>query len=207
QLHCLSSFFDQSNDVAHSENPPRKPLWNKKLKLIELFTCACEFDRSVRDFAHGQCRAAPRVSVKFRKNNSCDGQSSIKAAGYTHRLLPCRRIGNEQNFVRPQKFFERLEFIHKRFIDFLPPGSIEDADKRTISRERGYCGRIKRGPAGTPCSKLRRCRRGDTLHIFLPRVRNMNRDVYLFSKRCELFDRRRPLQITSHQRRHATLLL
>ena len=71
-------------------------------------------------------------------------------------------------------------------------------------RTQGY---IKQAAAGVPPSRFPKRSGGDTLHIFVPWIGNMNRDVDLVSKRRELFDGRGPLQIASHQQRHATLFL
>ena len=95
----------------------------------------------MRDFAHGQCRTAAGVAIKLRQNDPCDRQSSVKAARYTNGLLPGRRIGNKQDFLRPQEFFERFKLIHERFVDFLTPRRIEDADGGASScapRTQGY---------------------------------------------------------------------
>src|SRR5437588_976836 len=51
-FHRFSSFLDETDDVAHSENPAREPLRNKDLELVKLFTRPYEFDRTKRHLSH-----------------------------------------------------------------------------------------------------------------------------------------------------------
>ena len=102
--------------------------------------------------------------IKLGQDNSCNRQSSVKPARDAHGLLSGRRICNEQNLVRLQKFFERLEFTHQDFVDFLSPRRIKDLHARRARRSR----------------PTKRCRRYG-LHVFFTSFGNMNRDVDLFS--------------------------
>ena len=144
----------------------------------------------MRDLSHGQCRAPAGVAIKLRQNNSCDRQSSVKAARHADGLLPGRGIDNEQDFLRLQKFFERFQFIHQRVVDFLSPRRIEDLHTRRARRSR-------------PTKRRRR----NGLHVLFTSFGNMNRYLDLFPKRCELLDRRGPLQIAGYERWDATLFL
>src|SRR5438132_1537635 len=65
-LDRFGRFFNQTDDVTHSENPAGQTLGHKRLELIELFTGADKFNRPPRHFAHGQGRAPARVAVEFR---------------------------------------------------------------------------------------------------------------------------------------------
>src|SRR5438128_2929831 len=65
-LDRFGRFFNQTDDVTHSENPAGQTLGYKRLELIELFTGADKFNRPLGHFAHGQGRAAARVAVELR---------------------------------------------------------------------------------------------------------------------------------------------
>src|SRR5207247_7138168 len=94
-FHRFGSFFDETDDIAHSKNSSREPLWNKKLKLIELFTGACEFDWTMGDLTHRQSCAAASVAIELRQNDSCDRQCSVETARDADRLLTGCSIHNE----------------------------------------------------------------------------------------------------------------
>src|SRR5436309_4734775 len=51
-IDCFSRFFDQTNYVAHSKNPPGQSVRYEEFELVELFTGAGKFDWPPRYFTH-----------------------------------------------------------------------------------------------------------------------------------------------------------
>ena len=128
----------------------------------------------------------------------------MKMSGHTDRLLAGSGIDHEQDFLGLQKIPQLLELFDQRLINLLPAGGIENRDGRVArggasSREPGA------GRRGGPRSIGQRGG-GGALHILLSRLRSDNRNIDLFAKSDQLFDRRRPLQIAGHQRGRVTLL-
>src|SRR5206468_6133054 len=193
-LDCFGCFFDEPDDVAHSENSAREALRHELLELIEPFAGADEFDRAFRDFAHRQRRAAACVAVEFRQNNSSDLQRVIEMRCNADRLLAGGSIDDEQGFLRPQKSFELLKLFNQGEINFLATRGVEDGLPR---RSLG---------GGGSMYPFDRCARR-ALDTLFARIHRENRNVDLFSERCELLDGCRSLQIQGNQRRRASLFL
>ena len=101
-------FLDQADDVAHPENPARQAIGHERLELIELLADAGELDRTLRDLAHRERRAAARVAIELGQNDAGDAQRLVKMRGHADRLLAGGRVGDEQDFLRLQEFLEPL---------------------------------------------------------------------------------------------------
>ena len=112
----------------------------------------------------------------------------MKMGGNADRLLPRRRVRNQQDLLRFQEFLQVLNFLDERRVDFLAARCIENLDITALFR----------GPIET-------CRRR-AAHIFFLRIRSVNRDLDLAAERGQLLDGRRPLQIAGDEERRASLL-
>src|SRR6185295_12834723 len=94
---------------------------------------------------------------------------------HADRLLPSRRVGHQKDLLRFEEFSKTLDFLNQRNVDLLSTGGIENLDVPVL-----LGGPLKTGRSGPN-------------HIFLLRIRSVNRHLHLLSKGRELLDRGRSL--------------
>ena len=87
---------------------PGEAIRVKGLELVELFADAGELDRPLRDLAHRERRAAAGVAVELGEDEAGDAERLVEMRGHADRLLAGRGIGDEQHFLRLEKFPQPL---------------------------------------------------------------------------------------------------
>ena len=149
---------------------------------IELLAHAHELDRLAGHLAHRKRRAAARVAVELGQHHTGERQRVVEGLGHVDRVLALHRVDHEQRLDRIQRRMQRLDLVHHRLVD-------RQGDRRyRRSARRGN------GCARSPVRRRARCRRG-----FCSGVDREELDVELPRQRAQLVDRRRTVDVATHQ--------
>ena len=107
--------------------------------------------------------------------------------GHAYGLLARSRVGDEQDFLRLEKFAQAFHFRNEHLINFLPSGGVVNFH-------------VVRRLLEPLQSELGRCE-----HVFLADWRSESGHAELATKRCELLDGRRAIKVTRDE--HGSLTL
>ncbi len=78
------------------------------------------------NFADGEGRAAARVAVELREDDTCDAELFVKFACGANSVLPDHGVGDEQNFGGIQFALQHLQFVHQLGVDVEAAGGVDE---------------------------------------------------------------------------------
>ena len=180
----LGRLFNQRHDVAHTQDALGDARGVERLDRVQLLARARKLDRTARDRAHRQRRAAARVAVHARQHHAGQRHLGGEAGRDIDRILAGQRIDDQQDFGRRGDIGHRLHLVHQRLIDMQATGGVEHDDVEALQ-----LGRLQRAL-------------GDVDRL-LARDDRQRRDIGLGAKHRQLFLCRRALDV---ERRHQHLL-
>ena len=122
----LLGAFDETEHVAHAEDALREPVWMELLQRVELLARADVLDWHAGDLAQRQRRAAASVTVELGQNHAGQRHVLIEAFGDADGFLTGHGVCDEQDLVRLDFAFHRLELAHELFVDLQPPRRVDD---------------------------------------------------------------------------------
>ena len=118
--------FDQGQHIAHPQNTGGHAVGIEWFQLIELFASTHKLDRPARDHTHRKCCTAAGITVELGEDHPIDPQCFIEFFRHIDCILANHRIDYQQDFMRLNGGFDRLQLAHQRLVDMQPPGGIED---------------------------------------------------------------------------------
>src|SRR6187399_704937 len=98
----------------------------EKFQGVVFFAGAYEFYRLSGDLFNGKRGATAGITVHFGENESVESQLLVKLLSTLDGVLAEHGIGNEQNFVRLDRFLDLAKFLHQRFINVQSSGGIDN---------------------------------------------------------------------------------
>jgi hypothetical protein len=136
-LHVL----DERQHVAHPQDARSHALRVEWLECVQLLADAGEFDRLAGNVTHRQRRAAARVTIELRQNNTRERQRFGKRACSIHGILTLHRVDDEQRLDRRESLVKLANLAHHRLVDCKTSRGVDDQDvvvvaSRVIERTR-----------------------------------------------------------------------
>ena len=116
-IYLLFRFFDQRENVAHSEDPRHNSIRMERFERVVFLAYADELNRLTCDLADRKRRATARIAVHFCEHNAGQRKFFVKFVRRAHRILTGHGISHKQNFLRIQQTFERLHLLHQLIVD------------------------------------------------------------------------------------------
>src|SRR5262249_281357 len=116
--------LNQTDHVAHTQNPPGEPLRIEWFKLLNLFTASGKLDPTPRYFSHGERSPTAGVAIEFRQDQARQLERALEMCRNANRLLAGRRIANKKNLLWLQHLGKLLQFPDQSLIYFKTTGSI-----------------------------------------------------------------------------------
>ena len=117
--------FDQTEHIAHVQNPAGGPIRMEHIQTLGFFTDTDEFDRLAGNVANRQGGTTAGVAVGFGQDHAGQRQCLAECFGGVGRILTGHGIDHEQGFHRIQSGMQLLDFGHHGGIDGQTAGGID----------------------------------------------------------------------------------
>ena len=119
---------------------PDNAIRMKRLEGVRLFAHADELDGLAGDVANRKRRAAARVAVHLGQHHARQSKPRMKILRGVHRVLAGHGVGDEENLLRREKFFQALHLGHQFLVDVQPAGGVDD--QRVAAHDDGLAARF-----------------------------------------------------------------
>src|SRR5262245_20557977 len=98
----------------------------KQFKRVVLLTDADKLHRLPSDLLDRQRRAASRIAIHFGEDEAIESELLMEFLRAFYGILTQHCIGNKQDFIRTDAFFDFLQFVHQSFVDMKAAGRVDD---------------------------------------------------------------------------------
>src|SRR5204862_3328712 len=96
----------------------------ERLEVLEALAASDERDRNAYDRHHRERRAAARIAIELRQDDTGDADAPVELAGALDRVLPGHRVRDVEQVGWIRRRLDRDELPHQLVVDVKPAGSV-----------------------------------------------------------------------------------
>ena len=187
-INSFLRLLDQAQDVAHSEDTACHTVRIELFEIRKFFTHSDVINRSARDSPDRQRRTASGIAVALREDHTVDSDFLRECLRNVDGFLSCHRVDDQDRGIHIDRSLDIAELLHHALVDLQTACRVDEDHIVAV---------------------LLRMRNSGFYDIdgILSVSHRKDRHTDFFTVHLQLFDRRRPVNVSRNEERALAVLL